>query len=137
MTKTDHNPVDLIPAEQARAADLFEQWRPRLEYEARNQAKEEARRISFVLVGDLLKAPEPPSFVGRRVEGAYRRGYWHGFGEALDNLLQAGAKRSAAWVRVARFCDGPLKRWRYASKPRDSEIPPSFDSREMDSEAAS
>lgn len=137
MTPTDHNPVDLTPAEQARAAELVAQWLPWLEYEARNQAKKEARTISFVLVGDLLKAPEPPSFVGRRIETAYRRGYEHGFGEALDNLIQAGGKRSAAWVRVARFCDGPLRQWRYASKPKDPEVPPSFDPRAMDSEVAS
>lgn len=131
---TSHTRNDLTPTEQAGAAELVTQWMPWIESEARKQAKREARGLSFTAVGDLLAEPEPPSFFTRRIENAYRRGYWHGFGKALANLIQSGAKRSAAWSRVARFCDGPLKRWRYADKPRDSEVPPSFDPRAMSTE---
>lgn len=124
------------PDETARAAELFEQWRPWLECEARSVAIKEARGFTAKTVGDLLAEPDSPAFVARRVETAYRRGYWHGFSEALDNLIQAGAKRGAAWVRVARFFDGPLKRWRHTCNPEMSQMPPSFDPRAMDSEAA-
>jgi hypothetical protein len=124
------------PEETARAAELFEQWRPWLEHEARMQAKTEARRICLITADELLRSPSPPAFVSSETESAYRRGYWHGFSEALDNLLHAGAKRSAAWVRVARFFDGPLSRWRHAHNPKMSQMPPSFDPRETEKEVA-
>ncbi len=124
------------PEETARAAKLFEAWRPWLECEAQSAAIKEARGFTAKTLGEMMAEPDPPGFVRRRVEIAYRRGYFHGFGEALDNLLQAGAKHSAAWTRVARFCDGPLHRWRYACNPKMSQLPPSFDPRETDNEAA-
>lgn len=126
MNKTNHNPT---PNEQARAAALIESWRPWIESEARDQAMKETRAFVLVQVGDLLDEPEPPAFIQRQVETAYRRGYWHGFSRALDALIQAGAKRSAAWERVAGFFDGPLKRWRYATKPKAAECPPRFTDR--------
>jgi hypothetical protein len=46
------------------------------------------------------------------------------------------AERSAAWVRVARFFDGPLSRWRHAHNPKMSQMPPSFDPRETEKEVA-
>jgi hypothetical protein len=120
---------DPTPTENDRAVELVELWRPWLESEARRQATKETRRFLLVSVGSLLEEPETPAFVARRVETAYRRGYWHGYSKALDNMIQAGAKRSAAWSRVARFFDGPLKRWRYARNPERFEVPPSFTDR--------
>ena len=55
----------------------------------------------------------------------YRRGYRHGYGEAMDDLVQAGGKRSRAWDRLADFLDGPLYDW---SKRRTAsmDMPPRF-----------
>ncbi len=54
-----------------------------------------------------IKQPAPKG------EEAYRRGYWHGYDEALHDIHRAGLKKtySGAWDKVSTFFWGPLTDW--------------------------
>ena len=74
----------------------------------------------------------PPDFYGRDTEEAYRRGYWHGYSQALDDVREHGPAsvgKSAWWQRLAKFFDGPLCRWRCKEHNGEFEIPPSYPGR--------
>lgn len=58
-------------------------------------------------------------------EESYRRGYWHGYSQAMDDV-PARLHRSAWWGRMAHFFDRPLMTWRYARHEGRMVLPPSF-----------
>ena len=57
-------------------------------------------------------------------ERDYRRGYEHGYSQAMDDLR--ATCRPAAWMACAQFFDDVLTAWRYA-RPKFLEPPPKFD----------
>ena len=57
-------------------------------------------------------------------EADYRRGYHHGYSQAMDDL-RADCKRSA-WQTLAEWFDATLTRWRFAPRPVTFDIPPRF-----------
>lgn len=108
-----------------RRCELLNRWFPWLEYQADREAETRLRAVTF---SEFMNAPQPPEFVQRHAEERYRRGYWHGYSQAMDDLERAsGRKRhSKAWLRLARFFDGALSRWRYADHGGRIDMPPSF-----------
>lgn len=69
----------------------------------------------------------------REQEEAYRRGYWYGYSEAMDDLRVAYSKNGThtsrwwgAWQRVAEFFDGQLTEWRHEAHNGRLTTPPSF-----------
>ena len=105
-----------------RADELVAEWLPWLKAEARIQAAKEARGFALLpfRLGDL---PEPPEWFDRELENRYRRGYWHGYSAALDDVEPATTR--PAWNKAARFFDGPLTAWRYADKA-SRDVPPNM-----------
>ena len=103
--------------DEKKAAELFEAWRPWLEWRA---TVESTPNYSC----DWSAIKSAPSFVRHDEEEAFRRGYWHGYSQALDDIEAAGGL-TAAWSRVAKFFDGALSRWRYHGGQVD--VPPTFD----------
>lgn len=85
-------------------------------------------RFKFVSAAEFCSWPEPPSFVERENEDAYRRGYWHGALSAitaLEGLHGAGfARRREIENILAEWAYGQLQRWRYAPRPKSHETPP-------------
>ena len=69
--------------------------------------------------------PLIPESVLRASEDSYRRGYWHGYGQALDDIA-ASTKRGTAWGRLATFYDTVLMRWRYAPHAGQGVRPPRY-----------
>lgn len=80
----------------------------------------------------LTRADAIPRFSSDKAESNYRRGYSHGYAEAMDDMLglmKGGAKAKfprarEAWNLLARFYDTVLTRWIYSS---DGFEPPKFD----------
>lgn len=114
------------PSEQAKADELFEQWKPWLEYMALLKAMQSSRPILVFSMEDIITSPDKPDFVSCDEERSYRRGYIHGFSEAMDNLVPSNHKRSALWLKLAKFFDEALMSWRY-SKDYSFQFPPKFD----------
>jgi hypothetical protein len=109
---------ELTPEEQARAAELVAEWLPWLEAEAREQAMKKGRGYAVV----DLEAPTAPVHILADSEHSYRRGYWHGYSQAMDAL--EACSRKPAWQDVARFFDDHLTPWvRYTPS---MEIPPIY-----------
>lgn len=69
--------------------------------------------------------PEP---LLRASEESYRRGYWHGYSQALDDIaaLSPPTGKGKAWTRLARFYDTALMRWRHAPHAGNVVRPPSY-----------
>lgn len=63
--------------------------------------------------------------MSKEAEKAYRRGYEHGYGKALDDALAAGAKKGKWWHALARFLDGPLRAWRL-KRTSSEDMPPQY-----------
>lgn len=110
------------------AAQLFDEWRPWLEWQARHRAQ-----CGPLRVVDFESLPDAPPFVTSAAEERYRRGYWHGYSQAMDDLRVAYSKSGthtarwwAAWQRVARFFDAALTRWRHESHKGNPTPPPHF-----------
>jgi len=58
----------------------------------------------------------------RQQEIDFRRGYSHGFSEAMDVLR--GVCDEASWMKLARFFDDQLTPWRYSDASWEIDEPP-------------
>jgi hypothetical protein len=57
-------------------------------------------------------------------EAAYRRGYTHGYSNALDHALEMKCNQNSKWWQsLAKFFDKEVMGWRYDTK---KFIPPGF-----------
>lgn len=113
--------------DEKKAADLFERWRPWLEWQARYRSVDGVRVVD---AAELLARPDAPSFVDERAEERYRRGYWHGYSQAIDDLHNAcerhAGKWPKAWSSVAAFLIEALTRWAYERHGGAVTMPPRF-----------
>jgi len=50
-------------------------------------------------------------------EMSFRRGYLHGYSQAMDDMLQSSRKTVTAWEKVCNFFDGQLTAWRFKNNP--------------------
>lgn len=116
----------LTETERARVEELVAHWMPWLRQEAAVQARHESGGIAALSLAEMMDAEacSPPS-IGIDHERQYRRGYRHGYGQAMDDLLHAGGKRSRAWDRLAVFHDSLLYAWTIA-RTADMDPPPPF-----------
>lgn len=122
------NPLmeSLSDQEKTRTEELVAHWLPWLRHEAAIQARQESGGFVLLNVRELIDAYEcSPPVVGTDHETQYRRGYRHGYGEAMDDLVRAGGKHSRAWDRLAEFADGPLYAWS-AQRTASLDMPPTF-----------
>ena len=64
-------------------------------------------------------------------ERSYRRGYVQGFSQGMDDVKVS--QGNPLWMKVAKFFDDKLMKWRYGKKPFDKkfdtlEFPPEYSS---------
>jgi hypothetical protein len=102
--------------EQNKVDQLMAEWMPWL----LSMAVDQVKPAPFV---ELSALPSTPPGVIEGEEMAFRRGYQHGYSQAMDDLLKAGYQRNKAWYDVAQFFDKELHHWRYR-EPMDSIIDP-------------
>lgn len=65
----------------------------------------------------------------RSDEDSFRRGYWYGYSQAMDDYRQMGKRgflrHSEIWNVLAKFYDDILTKWRYGNLSEQDE-PPRF-----------
>jgi hypothetical protein len=76
------------------------------------------------LVTQLMSDVEEGGEAAQANELSYRRGYTHGYSQAMDDL-QAGTF-PPLWKKVCAFFDGALAKWRYAKGKLGHSFPPSY-----------
>ena len=113
-----------LKAHRPEVAELVAQALPTVEHEA---ALELARRRKELVAVSFAEMDEARTWLdvrhARSDEAAFRRGYEHGFSQAMDNLRSAC--RPAAWQALAQWFDTVLTPWRYG-RPVPMDPPPSY-----------
>lgn len=123
---------EFIEENAAEIARLVEEARPTVEREAAHYLAGQKERLLCISAAEFIG----PMFEGwlaktRSAAGEldYRRGYLHGYSQAMDDL-QAAVKVyrafARAWQCVAQFFDGDLWRWRYERSASNRSQPPAY-----------
>ena len=110
-----------IEANRSAIEELIAEARPTLEWEA---AWTLAQRQHVVLCWCAADATGT-TWLSDRMEGeqesAFRRGYQHGYSQAMDDLKPGS--RAPLWQAIARWFDDVLTPWRYGKAQSMGPVP--------------
>lgn len=105
---------------------------PWIRWQAAEELSRRSGRLVFYSMGDYENLAGRETWLARRHRASgeedYRRGYWHGYSQAMDDIEAEFKKRrgfKAAWQALAEFFDGALTHWRYRDRPGSLVPPPS------------
>ena len=125
------NQRDFIAANRADLDRLIADAMPTVEREAASHLAGQRKEVLCISGAEFVSGEWSWLDLRRMTatERDYRRGYLHGYSQAMDDLRAANqAHRSfaRAWQSVARFFDGALARWRYDRACKYMTPPPYF-----------